>query len=372
MATGMIAREGGGYDFVDAAGNPISALTYANSNNYVGGAKSGVPFYDLLHDMAGAGDKGAGNYIAYNLSGQSFPADYASAAAIAPNSSWLDPSQQNSDIGNALTWYNAPTGSGLSASDAASYDTGIANLQSGLNNLDPQRATGIQNIDQSLQSALQQLLQGRNQAEGAMGQTKTRAGQDYSIGKNTINSYAGAGLQGLRRLMGSRGAGGGSAYTQAAPGAAAREATLQRNDLGRTYGQNMQDVDTGWNNYLQGYGESVQDVNNQGITQKNTLEDTYRSNKASILQQIAQLTANKTGSIAGAQPYIDQANQLLGQVGRTANPTFQYNTQAYQAPSLGSYTASRTTPTFQGQQQGNDFTSPYLQALLGKKKTNLV
>jgi hypothetical protein len=134
----------------------------------------------------------------------------------------------------------------------------------------------------------------------------------------------------------------------------------------------MQDVDTGWNNYLQGYGESVQDVNNQGLTQKNTLEDTYKSNKASILQQIAQLTANKTGSIAGAQPYIDQANQLLGQVGRTANPTFNYNTQAYQAPSLGSYTASRTTPTFQGQQQGNDFTSPYLQALLGKKKTNLV
>jgi hypothetical protein len=263
------------------------------------------------------------------------------------------------------------SGTGLSASDAAAYDLGISNLQAGLGRLDPQKATGLQNINQSLDSSLQQLLQGRNQAESTMGQTKTRAGQDYLIGKNTINAYAGAGLQGLRRLMGSRGAGGGSAYTQAAPGAVAREATMQRNDLGRTYGQNMQDVDTGWNNYLQGYNESVNDVNTQGQTQRNALEESYKTNKASISQQIAQLIAQKTGSVAGAQPYLDQANQLLGQTGITPNPTIQYNTQAYQAPNLGSYTASRTTPTLQGQQQGNDFTSPYLQALLGKKKTNI-
>jgi hypothetical protein len=69
-----------------------------------------------------------------------------------------------------------------------------------------------------------------------------------------------------------------------------------------------------------------------------------------------------------AQPYLNQANSLLSTVGKFNYTPVGYETQAYNAPDLGKYTFNSATPTVQGQSPTNDYVSPYLAALLGKKQ----
>jgi len=259
------------------------------------------------------------------------------------------------------------TGTGT---DTAAYDQAIGNTNAAINRLPGQQTTGEANIQTAYQNALDQLLSGKNVAQQSYNTNQTQTGQDYVGSKNTVNANAGNSLNGLLRLLGSRGAGGGSAFNTNAPEAVTREATLQRGGLGQTYGRNMGALDTNWNNYMTNYGNSVLDVGNQRDTQKSTLEDQIRTNQANLLQTLAQLTLAKTGSAGNAQPYVDQANALLNQVGTTKTPAINYNVAAYNAPTPESYTSSVVTPTVQGQGATNDYTSPFLQALLGKKNLN--
>jgi hypothetical protein len=100
--------------------------------------------------------------------------------------------------------------------------------------------------------------------------------------------------------------------------------------------------------------------------------DAFTSQHQSLLNQLAQLSGQKaayTGgnATAAAQPYLDQANQLASTVGKFNYTPINYQTQAYNAPDLSKYIVNPgATPTFNGQSQSNDYTSPYLQALLGK------
>lgn len=255
----------------------------------------------------------------------------------------------------------------------AAYNQAISNTQQAVNRLPAQLQSGYGSIDSSYQNALNQLLLGKNQANSAYGTTKTQTGKDYVTAKNTIGANAGSTLAGLFRLLGARGAGGSSAYNLAAPQAVARAATGQRQDVGNTFGANNQALDTNWNNYLTGYGNQVSSAGNQKDQQRQSLEQNINTNKASLLQSLAQLQAQSSiaqggTGVAQAQPYLDQANNLLNSTSNYATAPINYQTQAYTAPSLSSYTSSPSTPTYQGQAPTNDYFSPYLGALLGKKQ----
>jgi hypothetical protein len=285
------------------------------------------------------------NGVGYNYGGDPIPSSTSNAGVL----------------GESAYGYGGSTG-------GSAYDQAIGNTQSAIDRLTGQQSAQQANIQTAYKNALDQLLSGKNRAEGTYSTTKTQTGQDYVSGKNTIGSQAGSSLSGLLRLLGSRGAGGGSAYQFNAPEAVARQATLQRGDLGQTFGRNMGALDTNWNNYLTDYGNSIKDVDLQKAEQTSTLQDTINTNRASLLQTLAQLTSAKTGNVSDAQPYLNQANSLLDRVGTYRTPAMNYKVGAYTAPSLDKYTSSAVTPTYQGQQASNDYFSPYLQALLGKKQ----
>lgn len=258
----------------------------------------------------------------------------------------------------------------------ASYDQAIGNTNAAVNRLGSQFNSGNSAIDASYQNALNQLLAGRNQSQSAYDSSKRQTGQDYVTAKNTIGANAGQSLSGLQRLLGARGAGGGSAYNQVAPEAISRQATLQRNDVGGTFAQNNQALDTNWNNYLTGYNNSVLDVGSQRDQQRQSLQGSIDTNRASLLQSLAQLTAQRAQAAGGngvgaAQPFLDQANALLDSGSNYQVAPINYQTQAYNAPSLATYTATPgAAPTVQGQAPTSDYFSPYLAALLGKRQTN--
>lgn len=252
------------------------------------------------------------------------------------------------------------------------YDQGISNTQAAIDRLGAQLNSGYGTIDASYQNALNQLLGNENQGKASYDTNVLQNKQDYVSGKNTVRSNAGSTLSGLLRLLGSRGAGGSSAATITAPGAIARQATLQQSDLGNTYGHNAQGLDTNWNNFEIGINNQRSSAANQRDQQRQSIEQTINNNKANLLQTLAQLTGQKaayTGgnATAAAQPYLNQANSVLDHLASYSTAPINYQTQAYTAPTLDKYLSSSITPTIQGQAATNDYVSPYLATLLKKQ-----
>lgn len=259
-------------------------------------------------------------------------------------------------------------GASASGPSAPAYDPitlqAISNIQSAINRTGSQLSAGNASLDNQASSALQQLLLGRNQGEASYNQGRQTNATNYVGAKNTIGSQAGSALSGLLRLLGSRGASGSA--VDSARQAVARGATLQRADAGNAFGQNQQGLDTNWNNYLTGYNNQVTNVGAQRDQGKQALQNSINANKASLLQSLAQLQQ----SPSAAQPYLDQANSLYDQTANYVTPQINYQTQAYNAPSLASYNTEATNTSLKNQ-SGGDYYSPFLQTLLGKKQPGL-
>lgn len=275
--------------------------------------------------------------------------------------------------GKSTTVNNTSTTAGVNdASTIAAYQQAINNAQGSLGRQDSLLNSGYSGIEASYQNAINQLLGGKNIAERNYGDTKTQAGVDYSGAKNTIGANAGQAINGLQRLLGSRGAGGSSAYLQAAPGAVGRGATLQRADVANQFGANNRALDTNWNDYLQQYTNQVSSAGSQRDQQRQGLQQSVDQNRASILQTLASLSAQQSAAQGGnatgaAQPYLDQANGILNNLSNYNVAPINYQTQAYQAPSLASY-QTNANPTAKFASSVSDYVSPFLQTLLGKKQ----
>ena len=277
-------------------------------------------------------------------------------------------------------WYG---GGNTSASDydpaaVAAFDQSIGNINSGLGRLPGQLDVGRKNIEQEYQTALQKLQLGKNRAQESYDTTKLQSGQDYVGAKNQIGSNVGNNINSLLRLLGSRGAGGSSAYLFNAPQAAARQGNLQRGEVGQAFGRNTGALDTNWGNYQTDYENTVGDVGNQRANQRRELEGGINTNRASLLQSLAQLTTQRgiasgqgaEGAVAAAQPYIGQANNYLrsaDRLGLNVQP-FNYNVQAYQAPNLEQYTSSPMQAPQPGQNAQQQNFNPFLSLLLGRDK----
>ncbi len=281
-------------------------------------------------------------------------------------------------------YYSSPSGgSGGTAAPAvdpnqiALYDQSIGNTQSAIDRLPAQGASQWSGIDASYQNALNQLLLGENQANASYKTNKQQTAQNFVGAKNTIGANAGNSLNGLERLLGSRGAGGSSAALYGAPQAVAGNATVQRAGAGTTFGQNNQSLDTNWNNYETGVNNQRSSATSQRDQSRLSLQQQIENNKAQLLQSLAGLQQQEAqyqggNPAAASQASIDQANALLNQTANYSINPISYQTQAYTAPQLSAYTVNPTAaPTYNGQSAGNDYVTPYLASLLGgKKQTN--
>lgn len=270
--------------------------------------------------------------------------------------------------------YSGGGGSSVDAATLAQYDQGIQNTRAAIGRLPAQLVSGNQAIDVSYNDALKQLLAARNQAEGTYNTNKQQTAQDYVTGKNTVRSNAGVSLNSLRRILGIRGAGGSSAYGLVAPQAVARDATIQQGDLGQTFGRNNQALDTNWGNYMLDYKNQRSNAASQRVNQRGELQRSINTTKASLLQSLATLLGQKSAlqggnAKAASQPSLNTANRLLNSVSVYRTRPISYTTKAYATPNLSKYTVNpNAAPQYNGQSQGNDYVSPYLAALLGKKQ----
>lgn len=258
----------------------------------------------------------------------------------------------------------------------AQYDQSIGQTQSAINRLRLQQKSGQSKITSSYENALNQLLLGKNQANKVYDTNKQQSATDFVGAKNTIGAQAGNTLSGIRRLLGSRGAGGGSAYNISAPGAVTRQATLARQGATDTFGRNQQALDTNWGNFMTGYQNELSGAKNQRDELLGGLSDQTNAKKGDLLQTLADLFGKRTkakgGSYTeGASPYLRKANRYLDDAATYKFKPIQYKTRAYNAPDLTQYTSEAATPTYQGEAAANDYISPYFSALLGRREEEL-
>lgn len=287
---------------------------------------------------------------------------------------------------------NPPKSSGTTTSSAASgpsytngvndpttlagYDIGIQNLQNSINNLGGQRDSGYRQADAQWQDAINTLLNSRNQAENTYNNDKKTAQTDFIQGKNSVGMNAGNLLRGIQRLLGSRGAGGSSDARVAAPDAIGRLASQQFSEQGNIFKKNNSELDTGWGNYGLQYEGQRKSADAQRTNNRTNVDNAVNERLADFQGKLALLQGQRAAATGGnggvaAAHALAAANAAAGRAANyTIAPTV-VNTPAYATPSLDTYKVDPITATAHGQAPGNDYSSPYLAALLGnaKKKT---
>ena len=286
---------------------------------------------------------------------------------------------------NALTGGGAGGGSGTSGvtvgvndpATLALYGQQIQQYQQALGGL-PTQLQGSQNqIQGAYTTALNQLMGAKNQATAGYNTGTTGNQQSYVTNKNSIGQNAGQSLNGLERLLGSRGAGGSSAALFGAPQAVAQQATQQRAGAGLTYGQNQSGLDQSYNSYLLGNTNDQNSIASQRDQNLNSAQQQTDSTTAGLNQQLATLQAQLAAAQGGsptnaAAPYLSSAQNYLNSANQLGLKTFTptYNTNAYTAPTAASYTASQfAAPATANPNAGiiNNTVSPALQSLLKPK-----
>lgn len=251
-------------------------------------------------------------------------------------------------------------------------------VQNALNRLPGQLDIALGNIGTQYNQRNNELQSGFDQSQNQYNQSTTQNSQNLRSNKNTINDQASSGLRGLQRLLGARGAVGSDMGL--AGQAVSDVASAQNAGAGQTYAQNQQGLDTNWGNYGNQFENERRKLGDWRSQQESSARAQSATTRQDLLSKLAdiqgQIGAARGGSYASsAQPYLDQANALSGQIdalGRL-NPTYTGSTPTYEAAPLSSYSTGNGATIASNAAGGGGLNTPWLNTLLGndKKKTAL-
>lgn len=271
------------------------------------------------------------------------------------------------------TYASAPNYAQVNANAIAQLQQSANTVQNSLNRLDGQLGIALGNID------TQKMVKDR-EAQGQFDSTQnqyntstTQNQQQYRGNKNNINDQASGDLRGFLRLLGSYGATGSDMGL--AGQAVADQASRQNAGAGQTYAQNQSGLDTNWGNYKNAWEDERLKRNDWREQQRNSAISQSQTSRQDLLAKLGdingQIGAARGGSYASsAQPYLDQANALSGQIdalGRL-NPTYQGNTPQYTQKTLDSYQTQQNQTQIDPNAVAGGLNTPWLNALLGKDK----
>lgn len=307
---------------------------------YVGPYSPAV--YNLAAQQAATGQVMNGPYS---------PAIYQGAAAVQA----AQPNNQPNNANGGGSVLGASTATGSSANPygpqyAAYYQDTINQLTPQLGQLDNQQAIGLQNIDNSFN-----LQQSRDYQQQAADQRnyQTQLGQNqqsYVNNRNSILQNAYVQNNALQRLLGIAGSGNSSASYEQAPYAAGVQASQNLFGAQNAFGQNQNQLNTGWTDYMRNFNNSLTDLSNQKFQQEQGLKSSIAQTRANLLNQIAAanvyrnvaLGQNYQTALDARQPFQTQINGLLGQITQLGNqwqnPQVATGPVTYQAPALNNFT----------------------------------
>lgn len=233
------------------------------------------------------------------------------------------------------------------ADEQAYWDDQLRNADQQIGRLPGQEAILRANAQAAYQSAYDRLVGDKNKTKRDFDTKKQVSIDDNVAAKGDIDTSVRQRNTGLQRLLGSKGAGNSSAATILAPYAAAQEGNIQRGQVQKAYGRNMQGLDTAWGDYEDDWNESSGDLATQRdntVTQgvaglRQTEADILEAKSNAAVQKQMAGGANYTSARNQRTPYSQRIQELIGQIDAAgATKTFTPKTAAYKAPELASYT----------------------------------
>ncbi|MCA9334315.1 hypothetical protein KC963_04665 [Candidatus Saccharibacteria bacterium] len=289
-----------------------------------------------------------------------------------------------SSTGGYSTSGGSSGGSGGTSYDPAAvalYDQAIGQANAGLGRLGSQEGIGIANVEGDFNNNLQRLLSAKNRTQQQYEGNKVTSTQDNLQARSDIDFATGQRANALKRLLGARGAGSSSASRVAAPYAAALEGTQQLNDVADTFAKNMGALDKSWGDYNFEWDQNKNDLEAQKVNAINAVKSEVANKRVNLLNTLAQLNTQRQqalggsagATVAAAQPYLNQVNDIYGQIdnlGRQFQGRVNVADPTYSAPDLSAYTYDPRNPVgFGGNQNAQaEAVSPYLSLLLNAKK----
>lgn len=218
------------------------------------------------------------------------------------------------------------------AARTAAYNQANANLNREEGRIDPQFEIAKSNLLDQYNAARNALTGQKNRAVRDYTTATDRTNQGRTENVQSINQNASNQYSGLMRLLGSRGAGASSAAQILAPYAVGQLANKQRGDIQRTYGMNMQDINTKQGDFLQDWQNKYNQTETDQANSLRELEGKRAQARLQIAQQRQQLDPYNAAS------YNSRINDLVGQIDQLARvSTYNAPTAAYIAPQLKDY-----------------------------------
>lgn len=256
-------------------------------------------------------------------------------------------------------------------------DQGINQANDALGRLDRQQESALGNIGNDYNSAYNRLLGQKTQANQGYETSRNNQLQDYQTAREDVANNSRNLLVGARRLLGSQGAGGGSAERYAAPNAAQIEGSKNNAVVQKTNSRNLGAITAAQEDSERQFGNSFQDLGRQKETSERGARSQFEQQRADILNTIATLTGqrailngqNYAGALAAAQPYTSRISTILDAIDRLAvNPgVIREQSVNVARPNLEQYAYDRfTAPRANAPApQDQSLLSPAVAALLG-------
>ena len=256
---------------------------------------------------------------------------------------------------NAASTYD-PAAAQRAADYAAANDT--LNFQE--SRIDPNAQIARESLLQQYNAGLAKLTGEKNRAERDYETQTTRAKQGREDTVARINQGVSRQFSGIKRLLGARGAGSSSASEIAAPYAVGALGNEQRQGVQRTYGMNMQDIDTKRGDYLNEWNTRLGETNAWKTNQDRAIDARAAQARLKIAQDRAALNPNNAGA------YRQSINDLLTQIDNLQRvDTYVPQTVAYRAPELTAYGYQPSAGPTAGQTSQQQAVGPYY-TLLGE------
>lgn len=271
--------------------------------------------------------------------------------------------------GQALGAYTeGNAGSGASAADLAYYDDQESLLRSLLNTTQTRLGQGLTALGDDYGRESGRLNEDRARTARDFGiktEDTTRA-KDSAIGRVDTNARTLA--NSLRQRIGLASGSGSSAYQVTAPGAVARDASINRQGVQEDFGANFRNLDIAKKDSDTQYGRTLEDLARQKAEKESGLREGILGQEQSIYGQLADIARNRAaaagGGIAQARAasapyqgqYAERQSQIDGLFNQFRTP---YNVKPVevQQPTLNDYTVDRAA--IGGGRAQTDTYSPY-------------
>lgn len=293
-----------------------------------------------------AAKKAAQDYIMANTQG----GNYFPASPSAPD---------NGAIQSGGGTYAAAAPAGPSPEESAArlqIDQGINQANDAMGRLNGQQTTAINNLNNDYNSAYNRLLGNQAAANQQYTTNTNNQVQDYVNSRANISSNMRNLATSAQRLLGSQGAGGGSAERFTVPNAAQLVGSNQNARVQQTNQRNLAALTAGHNEDERNFKNSFADLSSQLDKNTRATQSQYEQQRADLLNTIATLTGQKAilngqnyqQALAATQPFTSRIGGILNTIDRlAANPsTIREQAVTLAQPNLADYAYDRfTTPT---------------------------